>query len=294
MITVFTPTFNRAYIIHKLYQSLKKQTFQDFEWLVVDDGSTDNTENLFNDWLIEDNFFKISYFKTKNRGKHRAINFGVEFAKGDKFFIVDSDDYLIDNALNLVNKWFKTIEGKKQEFCGVSGNRGKNLKDIWGTTFEGEMLDCTYLESVKNNITGDKAEIYFTDILRKYKFPEFENEKFIQESAVWFEIANEGLKIRYFNEIIYISEYLGDGLSANSKKNWIENPRGIAYVLRQQNKYYHVSYLRKLAQSFYYYKNVKQTTNIFKAAKYMDTSILEIFIGYLLVNGKKSLKILNK
>ena len=211
MITIFTPTYNRAYIIHKLYESLKTQTFKDFEWLVVDDGSTDNTELLFKQWLQEDNFFKINYYKTKNGGKHRAINFGLEYAQGDKFFIVDSDDYILDIALERVSEWFETIKGKEQEFCGVVGNRGKNLKDIWGTTFEGNKIDCTYLESIHNNINGDKAEIYFTDILRKNKFPEFQNEKFIQEGSVWYEIANQGLKLRYFNEIIYITEYLDDG-----------------------------------------------------------------------------------
>ena len=289
MITIFTPTYNRGYIIDKVYESLSTQTFKDFEWLVVDDGSTDNTELLFKQWLKEDVFFKINYYKTKNGGKHRAINFGLEYAQGDKFFIVDSDDYILDNALEKVNDWFETIKGKEHEFCGISGNRAKNLKDIWGTTFEGNKIDCTYLESIHNNITGDKAEIYFTDILRKNKFPEFQNEKFIQESAVWHEIANQDLKLRYFNEIIYITEYLDDGLSANSKKNYIENPQGIAYVLKQQNKYYNFSYLKKLSQSYYYYDNVRQSTNIFKAAKYLNTTIFEILVAFALLNIKNLL-----
>ncbi|MBQ7385547.1 MAG: glycosyltransferase family 2 protein [Ruminococcus sp.] len=79
-ITVFTPTYNRAYIISNLYNSIKKQTFKNFEWLVVDDGSTDNTEDLFKKWQHEDNDFVIRYYKTVNGGKHRAINRALNLA----------------------------------------------------------------------------------------------------------------------------------------------------------------------------------------------------------------------
>ena len=150
-------------------------------------------------------------------------------------------------------------------------------------------MACTYLKSESNNITGDKAEIYFTDVLRKHKFPEFENEKFIQESAVWYDIASQGLKLRYFNEIIYITEYLEDGLSANPKKMWIENPQGFAYVMKQQNKYYNISFLKKLSRSYFYYNQVKQSTNIFKAARYMNTNIFAILFTSVLINIKKLL-----
>ena len=279
MITIFTPTYNRAYIIENVYKSLQKQTFKDFEWLVVDDGSTDNTETLFEAWKKEDNFFKIKYYKTKNGGKHRAINTGVKYAEGNMFFIVDSDDYILENALEKVNKWVKTLDGNVDAFCGIVGNRGKNLKDIWGTTFEGYKLDSTYIDSIKNNITGDKAEIYFTDILRKNKFPEFEGENFIQEGALWFELANQGYKLRYFNEIIYITEYLEDGLSANPTRMWEENPQGFAYVLNQQVKYYKKNILRQMSNYNVYYNAVKRTTSFNDAAKYLETSKLFLFLS---------------
>ena len=290
MITIFTPTYNRAYIIKSVYNSLKAQTFKEFEWLVVDDGSTDNTEELFEKWLKEDNFFKIKYHKTKNGGKHRAINTGLEHAKGELFFIVDSDDYILDNALEKVNEWLKTIEGKEQEFCGVVGNRGKNLKDIWGTTFEGYTLDSTYLDSINNKITGDKAEIYFTDVLRKNKFPEFQNEKFIQEGAVWYELANQGYKLRYFNEIIYITEYLEDGLSANPTRMWLENPQGFAFVLKQQIKYYKKNHVRQMSHYSVYYNAVKSKTTFKDAAKYLKISKTFLFISVYVTKTKNKLR----
>ena len=121
-ITVFTPTYNRAYIIEKLYHSLQRQTFKDFEWIVVDDGSEDETEDLFKKIQKDKNLFEIRYIKQKNGGKHRAINKGIEIAKGELFFIVDSDDYLIDTALKTITEIEESIpENEKKQFAGVCG-----------------------------------------------------------------------------------------------------------------------------------------------------------------------------
>ena len=107
MITIFTPTFNRAYRLPDLYHSLQRQTNQDFEWLVIDDGSTDNTSELFEKWKMDESF-PISYIKQPNGGKHRAINRGVKEAKGEFFYIVDSDDFWVnkdclENLMNVVD-----------------------------------------------------------------------------------------------------------------------------------------------------------------------------------------------
>ncbi|MEH7419366.1 glycosyltransferase family A protein, partial [Neobacillus drentensis] len=201
-ITVFTPTFNRGYIVEKLYRSLQQQTFNDFEWLVIDDGSKDNTEELFKKWMSEENSFPIRYIKYENGGKHRAINRATDMANGELFFIVDSDDYLTNDALESIVEWEKSLSDKKL-FCGVSGNRGKSKNDILGTTFNGEYIDATSLERNKFNINGDKAEVFYTDILKRYKFDEFEGEKFISEATVWERMANDGFKIRWFNKTIY-------------------------------------------------------------------------------------------
>ena len=122
-ITVFTPTYNRAYIIETLYRSLQRQTYRDFEWLVVDDGSADNTKALFDAWQQEDNFFPIRYIKQENGGKCRAINHGLKLAQGELFFTVDSDDYLTDDALEKVAAWDAELPDKAQ-YCGFVGNRG--------------------------------------------------------------------------------------------------------------------------------------------------------------------------
>lgn len=241
-ITVFTPTYNRGYIIENLYNSLKRQKFYDFEWLVVDDGSVDNTQQLFNKWIKEDNKFNIRYYKTANGGKHRAINYGLDLAKGKLFFIVDSDDYLTDDALQKVNEWENKLD-KNKKFAGIVGNLGYEEGKTINNPFEEEYLDLdllqryTYEEKGKKVLDGERAYIFYTDIHRLYKYPEFEGEKFMTEAVVWNRMAHDGYLVRYYNDIIWIFEYLEDGLTKAGNKLFLENPRGYVLWLKEKNKF---------------------------------------------------------
>lgn len=221
-ITVFTPTYNRGYLLDKLYESLLKQTNTDFEWLIIDDGSNDNTSNIINKF-IDDNKIRIRYFYQENGGKHRAINKGLDIAEGELFFIVDSDDTLIPTAIEIVLEKYKSVENSP-EFAGISFNRGYSEKKIVGKTFSSEFMDCTNLERGRNNILGDKSEIYRTKILRKIKFPEIDGENFMSEIVLWNEVARQGYKLRWYNEIIYICNYLEDGLTVNRDSIYLRNP----------------------------------------------------------------------
>lgn len=232
MITVFTPTYNRAYRLETLYKSLCAQTCKDFEWIVINDGSTDNTAELFAKWTENDNGFPIIYKEVENGGKHRAINKAVGMAHSDAFFIVDSDDYLLPFAIEKIGSWFKTVENN-DAFAGISGLRGYTIDDPIGgwPTFEGDYVDCTHLQRHLYQLLDDKAEVYKTSILKKYPFPEFEGEKFVTEAVVWEHIARDGYKLRWYNQIIYICEYLADGLTASANKKFMENPKGhLAYL----------------------------------------------------------------
>lgn len=221
-ITVFTPTYNRGYLLGKLYESLLKQTNTDFEWLIIDDGSNDNTSNIINKF-IDDGKIRIRYFYQENGGKHRAINKGLDIAEGELFFIVDSDDTLIPTAIELVLEKYKSVENCP-EFAGISFNRGYSEKEIVGKTFSSEFMDCTNLERGKKKILGDKSEIYRTEILRNIKFPEIEGENFMSEIVLWNEVARQGYKLRWYNEIIYICNYLEDGLTVNRDSIYLNNP----------------------------------------------------------------------
>lgn len=238
MITVFTPTYNRGYILEKLYDSLKRQSCKDFEWIVVDDGSTDNTPFLFEQWKSEDSGFPIIYIKEKNGGKHRAINKGVQIAVGEAFFIVDSDDYLSDDAIAFVKYGFDQI-ANDEEFAGISGLRYsyRDNSTMGGNPNFREYVDATNLEREKYHLLGDKAEVYKTDLLRRYPFPEYEGENFITEGVIWNSIALDGYKIRWFNKKIYYCDYLQDGLTKNLFEVYRKNPLGWADYIKREKKY---------------------------------------------------------
>lgn len=284
-ITVFTPTYNRGYTIEKLYRSLQQQTFTDFEWLVIDDGSTDSTEELFKEWFNENNPFVIRYYKVENGGKHRAINKATDLAKGELFFIVDSDDYLVKDALESIINWEQTLENS-ESFCGISGNRGKSRSDYIGTTFDGEYIDATSLERNKFNITGDKAEVFYTKILKKYKFDEIEGEKFITEATVWDRMAYDGYKIRWFNKTIYICDYLEDGLTKNMKEIFSNNPKGTAVYIKQQIKYYKCNLKGRFSYYHLYYEFVKGRLDLKQVANYLEIKKLTLLTAISLVKCK--------
>ncbi len=254
-ITIFTPTYNRAYIIKSLYDSLKKQTFRDFEWIVIDDGSTDNTQQLFDEIKNDAHDFPITYLRTENQGKHCAVNRAVGLASGRLFFIVDSDDSLPNNSLETIEKYENSISSEERElFAGIAGLRGAKDGSILGTTFEGDYLDITYLEAPSKNIYGDKAEVYYTEILKKYPFPQFENEIFIPESTVWNVIAADGYKLRYFNTIVYFGAYLEDGLTFQGREKYKHIPKGYGLYLSQLVEYGQLKKLKKWESLFYYYR----------------------------------------
>jgi glycosyltransferase involved in cell wall biosynthesis len=231
MITVFTPTFNRAYIIVNLYNSLKRQTFADFEWLIVDDGSSDNTQELVQSFINESKIH-IRYYKQINGGKHRAINNGIKLAKGELFFIVDSDDYLADNALEKMNYYWLQVKDR-EKIAGVVGLRAYTDGKAVGHEVSYDILECSCLDyTYRYRLVEESAEAYKTAILRQYPFPEFEGENYIAPSVVWNRISQK-YQLLYFAEKIYFMEYMPDGLTKNAVKTRIKNPIGATFVYQQ-------------------------------------------------------------
>ena len=247
IITVFTPTFNRAYIIENLYMSLCRQTDYRFEWLVIDDGSSDNTEELIGSFVEKNDKFQIRYYKKENGGQHRALNLAIAKANGFLLFIADSDDYLADNAVETLFKWCGTIK-PGEKICGVSGPRKNMNGNIIGDVpaFSGDYVDATEFERDKYHLKGDKIEAFFTDILRKYyPIENFDGENSAEKAILWQKMALAGYKVRWFKDVIYYSEYLADGMSAKKLRTWLNNFNGYTVYMKQ---YYEgeKGYLRKL------------------------------------------------
>ena len=293
-ITVCTPTFNRANLLEKLYVSLKKQNFKSFEWLIVDDGSSDNTEEVVNNF-IKENLINIKYIKKKNGGKHTALNVGIDNAKGELFWIVDSDDYIVEDSLKyLWNKWSE-IENKN-EFAGLSGLRGYSNGSIIGTRGDNEYVDTDALSyRYKYGILGDKAEVYRTNILRKFKFPEFKGEKYVTEAVVWNRIANKNLKLRFLNEVTYICEYLEGGLTNTSDKNIMESWRGTTLYYKELLSYRQVPLKDKILNGARAYLHYCYEKGIgFKGILNITKNPIYIILSWFVYSAKLSKRIIRR
>ena len=235
-VTIVTPTYNRGYIIHRLIASVLQQTDDNFKWIVIDDGSSDNTEAIFRDFQKGYPAFSFMYVKTENGGKQRAINLAVTMVDTEYVFIVDSDDYLVPDTIGRINQWINDKE-INEKYAGVSGVKGFDPQTpVSGKEihFASGYVDATNLERGKYGLSADMAEVYKTDILRKYPFEVFPGEKFVPEATVWDRIAKDGYKLRWHEDIIYICEYLPDGLTGQSWKLMRDNPMGYAKLFNTQ------------------------------------------------------------
>ena len=276
-ITIFTPTYNRCIMIDNLYQSLLVQSEKNFEWLVVDDGSTDGTEKYFSGLLSQKQPFPIRYLKQENGGKHRAINLGVKNATGELFFIVDSDDTLLPNAIKKINQWVESLDNS-HKWCGIAGLRGFTENKAIGQHPSSNFVDAKNNERRKFNLLGDKAEVYFTDILKQYPFPEIPDEKFISEEIVWNAIARDAYYLRWFNEIIYICSYLDGGLTKDYSKDK-RNPQGRLLWAKGQLETFPNSWKDRFLAIGIYRHAVSETKSISQTATELGVSRLSVFFA---------------
>lgn len=278
VVTVITPTYNRKNTLKKLYHSLLEQTDYNFEWLIIDDGSTDNTDKVIADF--QNDKFTIKYLKKSNGGKHTALNVGMSLIKTELTFIVDSDDLLIKNAIEIINNvWNKY---KKEKLAGMIFLK-KNFQDeIIGNKFN-EVKVGNYLDIINNDIKGDKAEVWVTDILKKYPFPSFQNEKFLGEGIVWISIA-EKYNVLFRNEAIYMCEYLDTGLTKSGRKLRIKNPLGrILYskVLLKQKINIKVKIKEIMMYTIYSFFAKRKLVKIYQEITYKKLFIILLPFSYM-------------
>lgn len=256
-LTIFTPSYNRAHTLKRLYDSLCNQTNQNFEWIVIDDGSSDNTERLLQS-LINENKIYIRYFKTENGGKHRAINKGIELAASEWFYIVDSDDFLPEDAVNKVIVQIEELKAMPDNdvFAGICGLRSYYSTDtpIVNVTRFNHVIDSDFISFRQDmKIKGDMAEVIKTSVFKEFPFPEFDGEKFMNESIVWNQIA-ERYKIRFIPETIYYCEYLPDGLTHNVRRIHRESPKGAMLVYNEILKSRRQSLMTRFKASVNYWR----------------------------------------
>lgn len=245
MISVVTPTYNRAYILPQCYQSLTRQTSMDFEWIVVDDGSEDETEKLISRF-VEENRIPITYIKQENGGKHRAHNRGVLAAKGELCVCLDSDDQLTEDAIEVAAEYWA---GHSQEdLIGILAKRG-SLEDRSPicSSWPAELTACTMFDlNNKYGFEGDTILFFKTILLKNNLFVEFPGERFLSEANLYYDLDHFG-KMLLLDRVLYLCEYLPDGLTAKYHKLLRNNPLGTANT---------------------YYKGIRSATKIKEKVKY--------------------------
>lgn len=227
LLTVFTPTFNRAYTLHLCYESLKKQTCKDFIWLIIDDGSSDNTKELVQSWIAT-NEIPIKYHYQENLGMHGAHNTAYELIDTELNVCIDSDDYMPDDAVEKIISFWKKHGNKN--FAGIIGLDATPTGDVIGTKLP-DIVKAAKLTDLhgKFKIKGDKKLVYRTELTKKTSpYPIFPGEKYCPLSFKYILIDQE-CPLLILNEVLCHVEYLNDGSTMNIIKQYKKNPRGFSF-----------------------------------------------------------------
>lgn len=250
-ISILTPTYNRAKLLQRLYKSITQQSSLPYEWIIVDDGSEDDTMEVVGHF--DNSHFPILFIKKSNRGKHTAINAGMNLVRGDYVFIVDSDDTLPKDSLRIISEQIKPIDNR-EIYAGVAGLCCHHNGTQIGTGLEKLIIDSDSIDiRYYHHVKGDLAEVFRTSVLKLYPFPEYPNEKFCPEQLIWFRIS-EKYKIRYFNIPVYYADYLEDGLSAHIIKVRMESPRASMLTYQEVLLLDDIPYLQQVKAAINYWR----------------------------------------
>ncbi len=219
--TVFTPTFNRAHTLSRVHDSLRAQTFRDFEWLVVDDGSTDGTAELVRRWAVSSPF-PIRYVYQPNAGKAAATNRGVREARGELFLIADSDDAYVPTALERFHFHWRAIpHAERHRFTGVTAlccdEHGRPI----GDRFPRDPTDSDSIEIFyRYRVRGEKWGFHRTAVLREFPFPVEAEARHVPEDVVWRAVARR-YRTRFVNEVLRVyHQGAGEQLTRIPPRRW--------------------------------------------------------------------------
>lgn len=250
-LTVFTPTYNRANYLPRLYNSLLKQTNNNFIWLIIDDGSVDNTSEIVKGW-IEDNKIDIQYFYQENKGKHFAYNRAITETKTELFIDIDSDDYFLENTVErFIDLWKSTPN--KNEYSGIVALCQNESGEIIGGKFPENRFNSNAFEfRYKHNIWGDKAMLYRTEVIKRFSLPEYPRQV-VMESILHNRIAIH-YKSLCFNEPLVVKEYLSGGLSQSNESNTFKSLDAKVTLFNEMNYF-------KLNLKLYFFVNSRYVKN---------------------------------
>lgn len=247
-LTIFTPAYNRAYTLHLGYEALLRQTCRDFEWLIVDDGSTDNTRELVEGW-IQENKIPIRYHYQQNQGMHGAHNTAYRLIETELNTCIDSDDYMPDDAVEKIITFWK--EHGSDQVAGIIGLDADFEGHLIGTKFEGNNQRITLGGFYTNGGKGDKKMVYRTEVIKQYpEYPLFKGEKYVS-LGYKYELIDQDYPLLTLNEVLVKVEYRPDGSSMNMFRQYIKNPQGFAFI-RKSSMQLAPTWKRRFMEAIHY------------------------------------------
>jgi glycosyltransferase involved in cell wall biosynthesis len=290
-ITVFTPTYNRAYCLQRCYESLKGQTSNNFTWLIIDDGSTDHTYDLVLSWINEKHI-EIKYFWQENQGMHAAHNTAYKHIDTELNVCIDSDDYMPKDAIEkIINYWEKYGNA---EVSGIIGLDSDFQGGIIGSYLPNDIEKSTLFHLYnKYGVKGDKKLVYRTELTKNYQYPIFPDEKYVGLAYKYYKL-DQHYEMLLMNEVLCCVEYLPDGSSKNMISQYIKNPRGFAFYRKELMKLPYCNIFFKFKQAIHYVasscisKNKKFLIETpCKLLTILATPIGLTLYGYIVTKSKK-------
>ncbi|MFD1707993.1 glycosyltransferase family 2 protein [Siminovitchia sediminis] len=249
LLTIFTPTYNRAYCLENCYRSLVRQTNKNFIWLIIDDGSTDQTEEMVKGWMRE-NQIEIQYYWQENQGMHGAHNTAYQLIETELNVCIDSDDFMPDDAVEKITDCWKKYGNEKMS--GIIGLDADLNNQVIGTMLPKNLEASTLFDLYyKHGVTGDKKLVYRTELTRQYPYPLFENEKYVGLAYKYYMI-DQTYEMLLLNEVLCCVEYLPDGSSLNMLKQYWRNPKGFAFYRKELMQLRFAGWTFKYRQAIHY------------------------------------------
>lgn len=280
-LTIFTPTYNRSHTLPRLYESLLNQECKNFIWLIVDDGSTDDTKSLVEKWMLVDNGFEIQYIYKKNGGMHTAHNTAYENIKTELNVCIDSDDCMAENAVELIlEKWERVCD---RGYAGIIGLDADFDGNIIGNGFKQGLEETTVIGYYTSGGSGDKKLVYRTDVINSYPpYPTFDGEKYVSLSYK-YRLIDQDYKLAVLDEVLCNVEYQPDGSSMNMIRQYYNNPKGFAFWRKVCMKY-PVSKKRLFVDCIHYVSSsfLSKNKSFIEESPNKVLTLLSIPIGFIL------------
>lgn len=279
-LTVFTPAYNRAYCLYLGYEALKRQTCKDFKWLIIDDGSTDNTKELVDIWISEEKI-EIEYCYKENGGMHTAHNKAYELINTELNVCIDSDDYMSDDAVEkIVNFWRRH---GSEKYAGIIGLDQAVGGGIIGTRFSKDRIDTTLSGFYREGGKGDKKLVYRTEVVKSYpEYPIFKGERYVG-LAYKYSLIDQDYRLLVLDEVLCLVNYQTDGSSMNMYRQYWNNPKGFAFY-RKSEMQLNPFYRRKFREAIHYVSSsiISKNKNFIKESPIKWLTVLAIPVGIVL------------